>query len=360
MECGKKHTTMSNNYCLILAGGNGSRLWPVSRTTKPKQFLDLLGMGKTLLQQTYERVASFIEPQNIYISTNVQYLPLVYEQLPQVDDEHILEEPLRRGTLAAVAWGTVVITKVNHKANVFVTPADQLITKEDAYRQDLLKALDFVANHDGIMVTGISPVRPETEYGYIQAGEEIEDGVYKVKSFTEKPDRHFADIFLQEGNFLWNSGLFCFNVNVMLDNLYSLVPEYQLEIPRMMTEAETAVPKLVPQFFHSVANLNVDISIMERCDKVYVQQGHFDWADIGTWASLYDDRSADANGNVLLNTKAYLYDCRNNLVRLPEGRTAVVKGLEGYVIAEEGEILMICPREDITAMRKMHTDTKFS
>ena len=351
---------MSNDFCLILAGGNGSRLWPVSRTTKPKQFMDLLGTGRTMLQQTYDRVATFIEPQNIYISTNVQYLPLVYEQLPQVDDIHILEEPLRRGTLAAVAWGTVVIAKAHPGANVFVTPADHLIMQEDKYRDDVLGALRFASSHDGIIVTGIRPTRPETGYGYIQTGLRIEEGVYKVKSFTEKPDSHFANLFLQEGNFLWNSGLFCFNVDIMLSNLYSLVPEYRLEIPRMMAEAETADPKLVPQFFYSVPKLNVDVSIMERSDNVYVQQGHFSWTDIGTWASLYDDRPSDKDGNVLMATKAFLYDCNDNLVRLPEGRTAVIKGLSGYVIAEEGEILMICPKEDITAMRKMHTDTKFS
>lgn len=349
-----------NNYCLILAGGNGSRLWPVSRTTKPKQFMDLLGTGRSLLQQTYDRVAAFIAPENIYISTNVQYLPLVYEQLPQVDDVHILEEPLRRGTLAAVAWGTVVIAKENPKANIFVTPADQIVMKEELYRQDILNSLQFVGEKRSIMVTGIKPSRPETGYGYIQTGDELSDGIFKVKSFTEKPDLEFANLFMQEGTFLWNSGLFCYNVNVLLDDLYKLVPEYQQLIPSMMAEAETADPKLVPEFFSSAPNLNVDVSILERSSNVYVEQGHFDWTDIGTWASLYADHPADECGNVLLNTKAYLYDCQNNLVRLPDGRTAVIKGLQNYVIAEEGDILMICPREDIMAMRKMHTDTKFS
>ena len=353
---------MDKNYCLILAGGNGSRLWPVSRTVRPKQFMDLLGTGRTMLQQTYDRVARFIAPDHIYISTNVEYLPLVHEQLPQMDDAHILQEPVRRGTLAAVAWGTVVIAKENPEANVFITPADHLIIDEEAYRRDVLEGLDFVSRNEKLLVAGIRPTRPETGYGYIQVDDSVEvaPGINPVKSFTEKPSAEFAQIFMDEGDFLWNAGLGYFKVDVMLGNLYRLVPEYQIEIPRMMAEAETATPRLVPEFFSSLPNLNIDVSIMERSENVCVQQAHFGWTDLGTWASLYDDSPADAQGNVLLNTSAYLYDCTGNIIRLPKGRTAVVKGLKDYVIAEEGEILMICPREDAAAMRKMHTDTKFA
>lgn len=211
-------------------------------------------------------------------------------------------------------------------------------------------------------MTGIAPTRPETGYGYIQVDDdqEVASGIFPVKSFTEKPNPEFAKIFMQEGNFLWNTGLISYHVDVLLSNLYQLVPEYQVEIPRMMAEAETANPRLVPEFFSSLPNLGVDLSILERSSQVYVQQGHFGWTDIGTWASLYDDAPADDDGNVLLHTPAYLYECRNNVIRLPEGRTAVIKGLQDYVIAEEGGILMICPRSDVAAMRRMHNDTKFS
>lgn len=353
---------IDNRYCLILAGGNGSRLWPISRTTKPKQFLDLFGTGRTLLQQTYDRVAQFIDPSHIYVSTNVAYLPLVYEQLPEVDDVHILEEPLRRGTLAAVAWGTVFIARQDPQANIFVTPSDQIIMGEERYRQDILDGLHFVGENDGLLTMGITPSRPETGYGYIQTDDEkpFSHDIFPVKSFTEKPDAEFADVFLQEGNFLWNTGLLCFSSRVMLSNLYELVPEYRLEIPRMMKDAEETDPKFTPEFFSVLPNYNIDVSVLERSSNVYVQRGHFGWADIGTWASISKDVSADADDNVKLNTEAYLYECKGNIIRLPEGRKAVIKGLSDYVIAEEGEILMICPREDVAAMRRMHTDTKFS
>ncbi len=350
-----------NKYCLILAGGNGSRLWPISRTVKPKQFLDLFGTGRTLLQQTYDRVSQFIDPKHIYVSTNMTYLPIVYEQLPELDDKHILEEPLRRGTLAAVAWGSVFIAKQNPQATLFVTPSDQLILDEEKYRQDVLDGLQFASENEGLLVMGIAPTRPETGYGYIQMNDDkpLCHDIFPVKSFTEKPDTEFANVFLQEGNFLWNTGLLCFRTSIMLDNLFMLVPEYRLEIPRMMAEAESDDPKLVPESFNVLPNYNMDVSILERSEHVYVQRGHFGWADLGTWASIGKDVPGDADGNVLLDTEARLYECSGNIIRLPKGHTAVVKDLHDYVIAEEGEFLMICPREDAAAMRRMHTDTKF-
>lgn len=350
-----------HNYCLILAGGVGNRLWPVSRSTRPKQFMDLFGVGRSLLQQTYDRVSHFIDPSHIYISTNVQYLPLVYEQLPQVDDVHILEEPLRRGTLASVSWGAVVISKLDPEARVFITPADQLILNEDTYQDEVERGLDFVGRKRNLLVLGIRPTRPDTGYGYIQKGEEVcEHDIYRVKTFTEKPELQFAQMFLQEDDFLWNTGLHLARVDTILESFYKSVPEYQIEIPRMMAEADGADPKLVPEFFQVLPNLSLDTGLLERTGLIFVQECHFGWADIGTWNSISDYAPTDKDGNVLMNTKAMLYDCKNNIIRLPDGRKAVIKGLKDYVVAEEGEILMICPREDVSTMRRMHTDTKFS
>ena len=350
----------SRNYCLILAGGTGQRLWPVSRSAKPKQFLDFFGTGRTLLQQTYDRVSRFIEHDNIYISTNVQYLPLVYEQLPEVDDMHILEEPLRRGTLASVVWGMAMITKHDPQARVLVTPSDQLILQEESYQSDMLEGLDFVGEKGCLMVMGVRASRPETGYGYIQKDDETnEKAICKVKAFSEKPSHAFAEMFVKDGGFLWNTGLQVFRADVLLDTVCRIVPEYQLGIPRLMADAESDDARLVPEVFQMLPNLSLAVGILERADNVYVKECSFGWADLGTWTSIHDDCPADANGNVIMDSRAYLYDCKDNVVRIPKGRTAVVKGLSDYVIAEEGDILMICPREEASAMRRMHTDTKF-
>ncbi len=349
----KNMKASNDDYCLILAGGIGSRLWPLSRKSKPKQFLDIFGVGRTQLQQTYDRFARFMDPSHIYVSTNIDYLPLIYEQLPQVDDEHILEEPLRRGTLASVAWGTVVISKVNSNANVFVSPADQMILGEEAFQEDVLTALNFASRNPYIVVMGVNPTRPETEYGYIQLSDDMpEENFYKVKSFTEKPERQFAQMFIDDGGFLWNAGLFAFNVKVMLEATYKLVPEYQLEIPQMMADAETADPKFLPTFFSVLPNLSLDLGIMERSDNVFVRQCHFGWADLGTWATYRVE--PDKNDNVAVDTKALLHGCWGNVIRLPKGRTAIIEGLTDYLVAEEGDVLLICPKNRSIVRRNMN------
>ncbi len=335
-----------------MAGGVGSRLWPVSTKDRPKQFLDLFGVGRTLLQQTYDRFAQFIDPSHIYISTHVDYLPLVYEQLPQVDDAHILEEPLQRGTLAAVAWGTVFISSHDPKATIVVSPADQMIVNEAAFQTDILHGMQFASRQESIVVMGVKPTRPETEYGYIQmADEAVEDDVFRVKSFTEKPALDFARIFVEDGAFLWNVGIFAFTARVMLDNIYKLVPEYQQEIPKMMADAESADARLLPDFFNVLPRQSIDLGVLERSNNVFVHRSQFGWADLGAWGTL--QVNADAHGNVLMNTEAILTNCKNNIIRLPQGRVAVVEGLTDYVVAEEGGILFVCPRnrQDVRRVR---------
>lgn len=348
-----------HDYCLILAGGIGSRLWPMSRKSRPKQFIDIFGTGRTLLQETYERFARFMDPSHIYVSTNVDYLPFVYQQLPQLDDMHILEEPLRRGTLAAVAWGTVFIKSIDPKANVIVTPADQSITDEASFQDDVRRALKFVSEGDRLMVMGLRPTRPETGYGYVQMGDETgQPDIARLKTFTEKPELQFAEIFLKDGSFLWNTGIFLFNVDAMLDNIYRLVPEYQVEIPKMMADAEVQDPKFLPDFFSELPKLSVDMGIMEKSENVYVYTSHFGWADLGTWGTLNANAQGDKDGNLLLDTQAHLYDCQGNVVRLPKGRVAIIEGLKDFVVAEEGDVLMICPKDHVATMRRMMTEAQ--
>ena len=349
----------NHDYCLILAGGIGSRLWPMSRKSYPKQFIDIFGTGRTLLQDTYDRYARFMDPDHIYVSTNVDYLPYVYEQLPQIDDTHILEEPLHRGTLASVAWGTVVIKKADPEANLIVSPADQLILNEEHFRHDITKALRFVAGGARLVVMGIRPTRPETAYGYIQMSEDSpEEHLTRVKAFTEKPEQQYAEIFMQDGSFLWNTGIFLFNVDAMLDSIYQLVPEYQVEIPKMMADAETADPKFLPEFFSMLPKLSVDMAIMEKSRNVFVYESNFGWADLGTWGNLVTHQKVDENDNLLLDTPALLSNCQGNIIRLSKGHTAFIEGLKDMVVVEEGDVLMICPKDKTAAMRRMMTEAQ--
>ncbi len=364
MRCSKLQMPSSqpmenHNYCLILAGGIGSRLWPMSRKSLPKQFIDIFGTGRTMLQETYERFLRFMPAENIYISTNVEYLDYIYQQLPQVDDAHILEEPLRRGTLASVAWGTVFIKTLDAKANIVVSPSDQLILKEDKFHEDINRAFEFVSTGNRLVVMGIRPTRPETGYGYIQMNDEdVVEGFPHVKTFTEKPKLEFAEIFLRDGSFLWNTGIFLFSADAMLDNIYSLVPEYRIELPQMMADAKIADPKFLPEFFSVLPKFNVDMGIMEKSHNVFVHESHFGWADLGTWHTLDALHPGDDDGNLLLDTKALLSDSSGNIIRLPKERIAVINGLKDFAIVEEGDVLMICPKTNVSAMRRMMTEAQ--
>lgn len=340
----------NHRYCLILAGGIGSRLWPVSCPEKPKQFLDLFGTGRTLLQQTYDRYAQFFPADHIFVSTHVDYLPYIHEQLPEVDEQHVLEEPLQRGTLAAVAWGTVRILHQDAKATIVVSPADQMILKEAIFQEDVLHSMRFAHEQEKIVVLGVPATRPETEYGYIQISDEaVDEDVYRVKSFTEKPTEDFAHLFVRDGSFLWNAGIFAFDASVMLNNIFQLVPEYQQTIPLMMADAEQGDPNLLPDFFNILPRLSVDLSVMERSQDVYVHRCQFGWADLGVWGTFQE--GADEHGNVVMNAEAVLSNCRNTVIHLPSGRKAVVEGLDNYVIAESDDVLLICPKDRATVRR---------
>lgn len=357
-------TASNNDFCLILAGGTGSRLWPLSQERLPKQFLDIFGSGKTLLQQTYDRFAAFIKPENIFISTCEQYLQLVTEQLPQVPRNQIIAEPLRRGTLASVAVGSLIIAaRRNVQASIICTPADQWITNEQAFCKDIQEGLSFVSQHNVLLTMGLKPTIPNTDYGYIQMGESINDDFFKVKSFTEKPSREYAEVFVQTEEFLWNVGLFLYNVQTILTTLIKQVPEYQVELPKMMAELSHMQEQSVPQLFTMLPKLNIDMGVLEGNNDVYVQKAHFGWADLGNWDSLRSNGEMksessimDDQDNFIMDTKAKCFQAKGNIVRLPKGHLALIAGLDNYVVAEENGILMICPRDDQAMMRRMRTE----
>ena len=361
-----------NNYCLILAGGVGSRLWPMSRENKPKQYLDIGGSGRTIIQQTYDRFAAFIKPENIYISTVDTYLDLLREQLPQVPRSQVLAEPLRRGTLAPVTWATSAISHINPDACIVVSPADQIIYDNAAFQNDILQGLEFVSHNDGVITIGVPPTRPETNYGYVQAGNLV-DGqtdIYHVKTFTEKPDATFAQMFMDSGEFLWNTGLFLFGAHYMLHNIVKHVPEYRDEFPELADLGFSADTEVVPRYYNALPNLSMEYAVLERTGHNYVQKCHFGWADLGSWQSIATDLvlshstrmnrpssdvKVDGRGNVTLHSEALFDNATGNIVSLPHGHLAVISGLDDFVVAERDGVIMVCPRNDLAAMRRLQT-----
>lgn len=363
-------TASEQNYGLILAGGVGSRLWPTSREHMPKQFLDIGGTGRTLLQQTYDRFARFINPAHIFVSTQVGYLPIVNKQLPQLPREQILAEPVRRGTLAPVSWATSAIINLCPNACIVVSPADQVIYGDDLFDDDLKHGLDMVSHNEGVLILGVNPIRPETGYGYVQAGEPVvgSDRIFQVKTFTEKPNADFARLFMESGEFLWNTGLFIFGAHYMLHNIIKHVPAYSDEFPELTSERSSTA--IVPRFYEALPNLSMEHALLEHTGHRYVQRCRFGWADLGTWEGIASDAihapsrntprppsdvKTDGRGNVTLHSEALFDNANDNIVRLPDGHLAVISGLDGYVITEESGVLMICPKNDSAAMRRLHT-----
>ena len=348
-----------NNYCVIMGGGIGSRFWPVSRRTLPKQFLDFFGTGRSLLQQTFDRFKKIIPEENILIVTNDLYAGLVKEQLPELHPEQILQEPTRRNTAPCIAWASYHIRALNPQANIVVAPSDHLILKESEFWEAVERGLEFVAQSDKLLTLGIKPNRPETGYGYIQIAEQAGDNFYKVKTFTEKPELELAKVFVESGEFYWNSGLFMWNVNSILKAVETQIPELA---GRLAAGAEVygtpAEKAFIDENFPSCPNVSVDFGIMEKADNVYVSLGDFGWSDLGTWSSLYELSPKDEAGNVTLKGDSLLYNCRNNIITLPQGKLAVVEGLEGYLIAESDNVLLICKKDEEHAIRKYVTDAQ--
>lgn len=338
---------MKKNFCVILAGGAGKRLWPASNKKMPKQFLDIFGTGQTLLQTTYQRFTRFIDADNIYVSTNVEYIEIVERQLPELPRRHILAEPVRLGTAPAVAWANSHIAYKEPDARIVFSPTDQFILKEDEFEKDILHALDFVGTHSVVAVMGVKPTMPATEYGYIQMGEKPdENGFAPVKSFTEKPDSSFANLFVNSGEFLWNTGLYVWNAQTVQAYVSELIPNVLPHLKEFVNLSREEEQAFVEKYYPSNLYLSIEHVILERTTNVYVENCSFGWADLGTWDSLHEVSQKDANGNVGLGTRTVLHDCRNNVIRLPHGHLAVLEGLDGYIVAENGNTLVVCRRGD--------------
>ena len=320
----------SKNYCIILAGGKGCRLWPCSRADRPKQFLDFFGTGRTQLQQTFDRFCKVVPKENIYICTCKQYLPMVLEQVPEIGEHNILVEPVNRNTAPSVAWAHIRIRRANPDANIIITPSDQLVMNEEAFLNCMEVGLGYVSGHDVLLAIGVVPTRPEPGYGYIQMGDlSCKPDVYQVKSFTEKPEREFAKMFMESGEFYWNTGIF-------------ITYEDELEY----------VAKHYPRY----PNLSIDYAILEHSEEVYVMKCNFGWADLGTWHAVYECMSAVDNDNVVVDSEVLLEDSHNNVIKLPKGKLGVINGLDGYIVAEQGNVLLICKKGDSSALVRKYVN----
>ncbi len=385
-----------------MAGGVGSRFWPYSREEKPKQFLDFFGTGRSLLQMTVDRFRPIVPIENVFIVTNVAYKQIILEQIPDLSEGQILCEPARRNTAPCIAYATAHIralclqkaygytpeeqgyakdgsvkggttgsklpsymeidwNKPEMQANIVVAASDHLILEEEKFRQAILKAFDFVSRNKAICTLGMQPTRPETGYGYIQFVADksddklkikneklkIEDGIYPVKTFTEKPNLEMAKVFLESGDFLWNSGIFIWNLQTISEAFRYLLPEVADRFREgellMGTEKEE---DFIEQIFPKCPNISIDYGIMEKANNVFVLPSSFGWSDLGTWGSLYELSEKDENGNVSLHSEAHFYEAKGNIVVLESGKKAIVQGVDDMIIAEEKGALLVCKKAE--------------
>lgn len=352
---------MDNNYCIIMAGGIGSRFWPLSRKSMPKQFLDILGTGRTLLQQAFDRFSKIIPPGNFYIVTSTDYAALVMEQLPEIGSHQVLAEPLRRNTAPCVAYAANKIKTINPNANLIVAPSDHLILKEEKFLEHISNGLEFVAANKVLLTLGIHPSRPETGYGYIQTGEKESfrhlDNLHQVKTFTEKPDLKMAEVFLESGEFFWNSGIFLWSLPTILTALETHLPE----VATLFSQGEHLYntpnePAFINKIYSECMGISIDYGIMEKSDNVYVLTADFGWSDLGTWGSLYENKEKDDHGNVVTGNGVFTYDCSNTIINVNGERIAVLQGLEGFIVVESDNTLLVCRREDEQQIRQFVND----
>ena len=347
---------MENNYCIIMAGGIGSRFWPMSTPNKPKQFLDVLGIGKSLLQMTFERLTNIAPATQIYIMTNEGYVDLVKEQLPDMDASQILTEPKRKNTAPCIAYAASKIKSLNPNATLVVAPSDHLILKEDKFTEIVQIAIETANKNPRLVTLGIKPTRPDTGYGYIEfvnQGDILGGQVREVKNFTEKPDKEVAELFLKSGNYYWNSGIFVWKAETILNALQKFKPElralFSEENGFYNTEKEQAS---VNHCFEVCEDISIDFAVMENAKNVDVVLANFDWSDLGTWGSLYTHLEKDYNGNAVIGQNVYMINSSNCIVNLPDSKLALIEGLDNHIIVESDNMLMILNKNDEQNLKK--------
>lgn len=369
----------NKNFCVIMAGGIGSRFWPVSRNGCPKQFLDFFGTGRSLLQMTVDRFRELVPIENVLVVTNVSYKDMILEQVPDLLPEHVLCEPARRNTAPCIAYALSHIRQRMRKdaglenqevdwegeemnANIIVAPSDHLILQEKKFIDTVRLGLDFVHRNDTLLTLGMKPTRPETGYGYIQKSKAVENEegeLYKVKTFTEKPNLELAKVFLETGEFLWNSGIFLWNqrtiCRAMREHLPELAQKFREGEQYMCTDQEES---FMEEMFPTCPNISIDYGIMEKASSVHVLEADFGWSDLGTWGSLYDLSEKDEKKNATLKCDAIYQESEGNVVALPEGHLAVLRGVKDMIVVESNKVLLICPRKEEQQIRQIVMDVE--
>ena len=325
-----------------MAGGIGSRFWPLSTPEFPKQFIDILGCGRTLIQLTVDRFKGVCPMENFWVVTNAAYVEIVRQQLPDIPENHILAEPAARNTAPCIAWACWRIKVEDPEANVVVTPADAVVMNPEEFRRVIKNALDFTAESDAIVTIGIKPSRPETGYGYVESADAVKGEIKKVAAFKEKPQLEVAERYVKAGNYLWNAGIFVWNVNTITAAIQTYKPNIAAEMERMKTTAD------VQTIFPQCEKISIDFAVMEPAaadGKVYTHPADVGWSDLGNWASLYDKLQHDENGNASVGN-VHLYECRNCVVHTEDAKKVVLQGLDNYIVSEKDGRLLVCKRSE--------------
>ncbi len=336
-----------NNYVAIMAGGIGSRFWPVSRLDYPKQFLDLLNLGRTLIQATYDRFAQYIPNENIYIVTSFQYKEIVAKQLPHLRPENILCEPSRKNTAPCIAYVSYKLHELNPKSNLICAPADHLILDDTSFRKVTLEALEFTEKNNALITLGIKPLSPNTGYGYIQHEQyAVNDNIYKVKTFTEKPDIELAKQFIISGDFLWNAGIFVWRTENIIKAFEKYLPEIHEVFDGAKSALVTSEEKAAIELIYPLCvNISIDYGILEKADNVYVIPSAFGWSDLGTWGSAYENLEKDYMENAVAGNNVILFDSTKNVVHSHNNKLILLQGLDDFIVVDTDDVLLICKKE---------------
>lgn len=346
----------SNNHLVIMAGGVGSRFWPMSTAERPKQFIDVLGVGKSLLQLTYERFSGF-NPENIWVITNQRYVDLVHQQLPEVPFENILQEPCRRNTAPCIAYVSWRIKSIDPKANVVVSPSDHIVTDVEEFRRIIKLCMDFTQDSDAIVTLGMKPNRPETGYGYIKADLSMsslrQKQIYRVDKFKEKPNLETAQEYIKESDYFWNAGIFIWSVSTIVNAFRVYQPSISKIFENLLSVYGTSEEQeLINKVYPECENISVDYAIMERVEEIFVCPADFGWSDLGTWGSLQMQAKHDLYGNTLIGDKIEMYESSNCIVHTLQQKQVVIQGLDNYIVAEKDGVLLICKLSEEQRIRQ--------